>query len=129
MRITSNPGTLGAKVEGLDLSKPLDQAAFSGVLRALGEHSVLCFPRQHLDALSLKAFSERFGSLQGSPTSTYCEPGVPEVMLLSNIVEDGKAGGPLPPEVIEMKKRFDPMGLLNPGKLRDWPVKGASATA
>jgi hypothetical protein len=40
-----------------------------------------------------------------------------------NIVEDGKAGGPLPPEVIEVKKRFDPLGLLNPGKLRDWPVK------
>jgi FAD/FMN-containing dehydrogenase len=42
-----------------------------------------------------------------------------------NIVEDGKAGGPLPPEVIEVKKRFDPLGLLNPGKLRDWPVKAA----
>jgi len=42
-----------------------------------------------------------------------------------NIVEDGKAGGPLPPEVIEVKKRFDPMGLLNPGKLRDWPVPAA----
>ena len=41
-----------------------------------------------------------------------------------NIVEDGKAGGPLPPEVIEVKKRFDPRGLLNPGKLRDWPVAG-----
>jgi FAD/FMN-containing dehydrogenase len=40
-----------------------------------------------------------------------------------NIVEDGKAGGPLPPEVIAVKKRFDPMGLLNPGKLRDWPVE------
>lgn len=39
------------------------------------------------------------------------------------IVEDGKAGGALPPEIIEMKKRFDPLGLLNPGKLRDWPVR------
>jgi FAD/FMN-containing dehydrogenase len=46
-----------------------------------------------------------------------------------NIVEDGKAGGPLPPEVIEMKKRFDPMGLLNPGKLRDWPVRPVPAAA
>jgi hypothetical protein len=39
------------------------------------------------------------------------------------IVEDGKAGGALPPEIVEMKQRFDPRGLLNPGKLRDWPVK------
>lgn len=38
------------------------------------------------------------------------------------VVEDGKAGGALAPEVIAMKKRFDPQGLLNPGKLRDWPV-------
>jgi len=39
------------------------------------------------------------------------------------VVEDGKAGGALPPEIVEMKMRFDPRGLLNPGKLRDWPVK------
>ena len=38
------------------------------------------------------------------------------------IVEDGKAGGALPPEIVAMKQRFDPHGLLNPGKLRDWPV-------
>jgi taurine dioxygenase len=90
MKITANQGTLGATVEGIDLSKPLDKTDFAAVFHALGAHGVLCFPRQQLDALSLKAFSERFGSLQGSPTGTYCEPGVPEVMLLSNIVEDGK---------------------------------------
>src|SRR6478736_10273363 len=93
MKITANQGTLGARVEGIDLAKPLDRAEFAGILRALGAHGVLHFPGQRLDALSLKAFSERFGSLQGSPTGTYCEPGVPEVMLLSNIVEDGKPIG------------------------------------
>ncbi len=45
------------------------------------------------------------------------------------IVEDGKAGGALPPEVVEMKKRFDPQGLLNPGKLRDWPARAAVGPA
>ncbi len=35
-----------------------------------------------------------------------------------NIIEDGKAGGDLPPEILAMKARFDPLGLLNPGKLR-----------
>lgn len=38
------------------------------------------------------------------------------------IVEDGKAGGDLPDEVLAMKARFDPFSLLNPGKLRGWPV-------
>lgn len=41
------------------------------------------------------------------------------------IVEDGKAGGALPPEILAVKARFDPLGLLNPGKLRDWPVVAA----
>lgn len=36
------------------------------------------------------------------------------------IVEDGKAGGDLPAAVVECKKRFDPLGLLNPGKVRAW---------
>lgn len=38
------------------------------------------------------------------------------------IIEDGKAGGALAPEIIAVKQRFDPHGLLNPGKLRDWPA-------
>src|ERR1041385_1329832 len=90
MKVTPNQGTLGAKVEDIDLAKPLDRADFGRILHALGAHGVLCFPNQQLDARLLKAFSERFASLQLSPTGTYCEPGVPEVMLLSNIVEDGK---------------------------------------
>lgn len=36
------------------------------------------------------------------------------------IVEDGKQNNKLDPAVLEMKRRFDPMGLLNPGKLRTW---------
>lgn len=85
--------TLGANIEDIDLSQPLGRPAFGQILRALGEHGVLCFPRQTLDASQLKAFSERFGRLQASLTGTYCEPGMPEVMILSNIVENGQPLG------------------------------------
>ena len=35
------------------------------------------------------------------------------------ILEDGKQGA-LNSEVVAMKRRFDPQGLLNPGKMRSW---------
>jgi FAD/FMN-containing dehydrogenase len=35
------------------------------------------------------------------------------------VVEDGKQGQ-VNPDVVATKLRFDPMGLLNPGKLRGW---------
>jgi taurine dioxygenase len=93
MKITRNTTGLGARIEGIDLSQPLSRGDFAAIFRALGEHSVICFPKQSLSAPALKAFSERFGGLQGSPTGTYCDPDVPEVMLLSNIVENGKPIG------------------------------------
>jgi FAD/FMN-containing dehydrogenase len=36
------------------------------------------------------------------------------------IVEDGKVGGELPRAMVDVKKRFDPLNLLNPGKVRAW---------
>jgi hypothetical protein len=44
------------------------------------------------------------------------------------IVEDGKQGQ-INPEVVAMKQRFDPQGLLNPGKMRSWPVASAKVAA
>ena len=93
MKLIPNGQILGATVAGADLSQPLSQADFATILRGLGEHGVLCFPRQLLDAPALKRFSERFGGLQYSLTGTYQEPGTPEVMVLSNMLADD--GSPL----------------------------------
>jgi taurine dioxygenase len=93
MKLIPNDSSIGVRIEGIDLSKAINERQFATILSALGEYGVLCFPKQTLDARALKAFSEKFGTLQGSPTGTYCEPDVPEVMLLSNIVENGKPIG------------------------------------
>lgn len=93
MKIIPTNETLGANVEGIDLAEPLTPAQFGAIFRALGEHGVLCFPRQDITAAHLKAFSERFGGLQVSLTGTYTDPEQPEVMILSNIVENGQPLG------------------------------------
>lgn len=84
---------LGASIEGLDLSQPLTDENFELVLTALGDYGVVCFPKQDLDAAELKRFSARFGSLEINVANSFQEPGHPEVMILSNIVEDGKPIG------------------------------------
>jgi taurine dioxygenase len=92
-KIVPTGETLGATIEGVDLAKPLGPRDFAQILRALGEHSVLRFPAQRLDAAQLKAFAARFGSLEINVAGTFQEPGHPEVMILSNIVENGKPIG------------------------------------
>jgi alpha-ketoglutarate-dependent taurine dioxygenase len=89
MRIIPTGETLGATIEGLDLSRPLGRPDFAEILKALGEYGVLRFPKQRLDAAQQKAFSARFGSLEINVAGTFQEPGHPEVMILSNIVENG----------------------------------------
>jgi taurine dioxygenase len=83
---------LGATVRGVDLRQPLGDADFSAILRALGQHGVLRFPAQRLEAVELRDFSRRFGSIQEMLTGFH-EPGMPEVGYLSNIVENGRPIG------------------------------------
>jgi taurine dioxygenase len=83
---------LGATVRGVDLARPLGDADFSTILLALGRHGVLRFPEQRLDAAALRDFSRRFGSIQDM-LSGFHEPGMPEVGILSNVVENGRPIG------------------------------------
>ncbi len=82
---------LGATIEGLDASRPLPEGDFARLLVALGRHGVLRLPAQTLDDASLRAFSERFGAIQGS-VAKEAETGhaVAEVGVLSNIQENGR---------------------------------------
>jgi taurine dioxygenase len=93
MQIKPSGAILGATVTGVDLHAPLSNADFAALLRALGDHGVLCFPDQPIDAAAQKRFSERFGPLQVLSSSAYHEPGIPEVTILSNIKKDGKPVG------------------------------------
>jgi taurine dioxygenase len=93
MRIVPNPQGFGARIENVDLSRPLSDADQAAVEHALGQFGVISFPSQTLRAQQLKTFSERFGRLEVNVAGNYQEPDIPEVMILSNIVEDGKPVG------------------------------------
>jgi taurine dioxygenase len=94
MQLVPSGKVLGARIEGLDLSRPLEDARVEQIVQSLGRHGVLCFPRQRLTARQHKDFAARFGELEiNVAAGGYQEPGVPEVMILSNIVKDGKPIG------------------------------------
>ena len=93
-RVTPSGASLGCGIDGIDLSRPLSDADVDLILRAFGRHGVLCFPGQTITPAQHKAFAARFGTLEiNVAAGSYVEPGHPEVMILSNIVENGKPIG------------------------------------
>ena len=71
VKVTSSGQALGGTIEGLDLAQPLAGAAYDLILRSLGEHGVIRFPRQQLTARDLRDFSARFGKLETNVASTH----------------------------------------------------------
>ena len=84
---------LGARVLGLDLSQPLSAPDRLLLIAALGRHGVLCYPRQTLTPRQVRDFASNFGTLEINVAGAYQEADLPEVMTLSNILENGKPIG------------------------------------
>jgi taurine dioxygenase len=94
MKVIPTGEALGASIEGLDLAKPLPPPELQAVLQALGKYGVVRFPRQELSGRQLRDFAAQLGDLEINVGSAgYQEPGIPEVMILSNIVENGRPIG------------------------------------
>jgi taurine dioxygenase len=91
--VTPSGDALGARITGLDLARPLTDGAFGLVLRAIAAHGVLCFPDQALEPEAQAAFSRRFGALEVHVSGAFQVPGQPEVMILSNMLENGQPIG------------------------------------
>jgi len=86
-------GEFGAEIIGADLSRPVDNATFNEIESAWTRHSILVFrdvrmtPEQHI------AFTRRFGRLHIMEPRQYNLPGHPEIFVVSNVEEGGKALG------------------------------------
>ena len=67
LNITPSGQACGAKVSGLDLSKPLDDALVKEIRAAWLEHHVLCFSDQNLSDDALESFTLNFGNFGDDP--------------------------------------------------------------
>jgi alpha-ketoglutarate-dependent 2,4-dichlorophenoxyacetate dioxygenase len=83
-----------ARIEGVDITRPVDDATWTEVRAAFEEHSVLVFPESPLDDDAQVAFSRRFGALEVT-RSMNPAAGTPFARQ-SNL--DIKTGEVIPPE-------------------------------
>ncbi|MDQ2138721.1 TauD/TfdA family dioxygenase [Alcaligenaceae bacterium B3P038] len=93
MRVEPKASAMGATIHGIDLAQPLTDAQYREIEQALGKYGVISFPKQQLNAKQLRDFSETFGKLEINVANLYHDPEFPEVMILSNMLEDGKPIG------------------------------------
>jgi taurine dioxygenase len=84
---------LGAETLGLSLAQPLSDSDFARVHQAHLDHHVLVFRDQRITPQQQIDISRRFGPLQIHVLHQFQLPGHPEILVVSNIVEDGKAIG------------------------------------
>ena len=86
---------IGAEVRGVDLSN-VDAAALKTIHDAWLQHAVLLFRDQKLSDEELADFSRNFGELDlAPPMETSQGPAHPEILVISNVKENGKAIGTL----------------------------------
>ena len=95
MHIRRLTPTIGVEITGIDLTQPVSDADFAAIKEAWLTHKVAVFPGQNLLESDLMRFGERFGELEIHVRSTYHSRQNKEVMVVSNLKEDGKAIGVL----------------------------------
>lgn len=92
MQITNTPNVIGAIVIDIDLTRITD-AEFKRIEAAFDERGVICIRNQKLTEEQLLAFARRFGGVEPHFLKHYTHPRHPEILLISNIQENGKAIG------------------------------------
>ena len=91
LRPTGAP--MGVEIDGVNVAKPMDVATFHKIREALYKHSLIIFRSQNLNPQDQVAFGRRFGELEVHVLKEFLMPGLPEVLVISNIVENGKPIG------------------------------------
>lgn len=89
---------IGVEIQNLNLAKPLDRETVAAINDALDRYLVLVIRGQRLSDPDLLAFSRNLGELDPPGPNPYGEPFLkdfPEINVISNVVEQGRAIGNL----------------------------------
>ena len=81
IQATPLSGHLGAQIDGVDLSKPVEDRIFEEIHRAFLDHGVLAFRNQRLSHEDQIAFGRRFGELDIHPIAIGMEQ-YPEIIAV-----------------------------------------------
>jgi taurine dioxygenase len=85
---------IGIAMDGVDLSKPLSEAAFREVEQAFWEGQVLAIKGQQLEPAAFLAFARRFGPPEPHVIDTFHHPAEKNILILSNRRQpDGSPAG------------------------------------
>jgi taurine dioxygenase len=84
---------LGHEIRGVDLSQPLPDRLFEEIERTFDRYGVVVISGQRLTPQQQIDFSKRLGTLERYPIDTYLLPGHPEIFVVSNVIENGRAIG------------------------------------
>src|SRR5262245_28959582 len=94
MKVIPAAAVLGAEISGVDLSLPLDDGTFAAIERAYNEYGVIFFRGQSITPAQHVAFTRRFGDIEFNIFGErWSVAGQPEIVVLSNITEDGRPTG------------------------------------
>ncbi|MEU1004146.1 TauD/TfdA dioxygenase family protein [Streptomyces tibetensis] len=80
---------IGARVEGVDITKPLDQETSTALRDALNAHKALVFDAEGLDDAGQQAFASHFGDITTAHPTVSAVDGAPNVLPVDS--ERGRA--------------------------------------
>ena len=90
MSVVLTGAALGAEIRGVNLAQPLDEETFRYLEDAFNRHGVIFFRGQDITVEQQIALARRFGEVEINVNTQACLPGHPEVLLVTNIRENGR---------------------------------------
>ncbi|WP_061535302.1 TauD/TfdA dioxygenase family protein [Collimonas arenae] len=86
-------GPLGAEIIGLDLNRPVSDDDLARIRAAFVRYGLVVFRDQRIAPQQHVAFSRRFGPLQVHVLNRFHLQGHPEILIVSNVIENGQPIG------------------------------------